>query len=115
MTNLLRFPTLWHLNSSRRFVAAWLLLSAACSLAPLSASALVVGQLRCEYLKDPLGIDTPQPRLSWVLEVGGGAARGEVQTAYQVLVARNRNELAADQGDLWDTGQVKSDQSIQVR
>jgi hypothetical protein len=25
-------------------------------------------RLRCEYLDNPLGIDTPQPRLSWVLE-----------------------------------------------
>jgi len=39
--------------------------------------------LRCEYLADPVGIDVPQPRLSWVLE---HSARGERQTAYQVLV-----------------------------
>ena len=25
-------------------------------------------RLRCEYLDNPLGIDTPQPRLSWVVE-----------------------------------------------
>ena len=24
-------------------------------------------QLRCEYLTNPLGVDTPQPRFSWVL------------------------------------------------
>ena len=40
--------------------------------------------LRCEYLSNPLGIDVPQPRFSWVLE---HSARGEMQTAYQVLVA----------------------------
>ena len=40
--------------------------------------------LRCEYLTDPVGIDVPQPRLSWVLE---HAARGERQTAYQILVS----------------------------
>ena len=34
---------------------------------------------------------------------------------YQILVARNRKELDADQGDLWDSGKVASDQSIQVR
>ena len=32
-----------------------------------------------------------------------------------MLVAANRNELEANQGNLWDSGQVRSDQSIQVR
>jgi alpha-L-rhamnosidase len=96
-------------------VVAWLLLAAVASVAPFSASAVAVGQLRCEYLKDPLGIDTPQPRLSWILRADKGSARGQAQTGYQILVARNRNELEANQGDLWDSGKVTSDKSIQVR
>ena len=28
---------------------------------------LAVADLRCEYLTDPLGIDTPNPRFSWKL------------------------------------------------
>jgi alpha-L-rhamnosidase len=115
MTKLLTFSAIPHLSFSRQSVAAWLLLGAACSFAPLSASAAVVGQLRCEYLKDPLGIDALQPRLSWVLDAGKSAARDQAQSGYQILVARNRNELEANQGDLWDSGHVNSDQSIQVR
>ena len=34
--------------------------------APASA-AVHVERLRCEYLDNPLGIDTPQPRLSWII------------------------------------------------
>jgi alpha-L-rhamnosidase len=67
--------------------------------------------LRCEYRVDPLGIDVTQPRLSWEMHDG---RRGAVQTAYQVLVASDPEKLAADQGDLWDTGKVDSDQSAQV-
>jgi alpha-L-rhamnosidase len=115
MTKLLTFSAIPHLSFSRHSVAAWLLLSAACSFAPLSASAASVGQLRCEYLKDPLGIDALQPRLSWVLDAGKSAAREQAQSGYQILVARNLNELEANQGDLWDSGHVNSDQSIQVR
>ncbi len=85
------------------------------ALATSSVQALTVGQLRCEYLEDPLGIDTPQPRLSWVVSVGEHSARDQAQSAYHILVARNRNELNANQGDLWDSGKVASDQSIQVR
>jgi hypothetical protein len=62
-----------------------------------------VNHLRCEYLSDPLGIDVPQPRLSWRIE---SATRGEMQTAYQVLVASTPEKLAADQGDLWESGKV---------
>ena len=96
-------------------MAAWLLLITAAGITPFSAWAIGVGQLRCEYLKDPLGIDAPQPRLSWILKADNTAARGEGQSAYQIVVARNLNELEANQGDLWDSGQVNSAQSIQVR
>ena len=40
--------------------------------------------------------------------------RGARQTAYQVLVASSPEKLAADQGDLWDSGRVATDQSTQV-
>lgn len=70
-----------------------------------------VEELRCEYFKNPLGIDAVSPRLSWQLE---GTERGTLQTSYRVLVASSPELLATGRGDLWDTGQVKSDQSIQV-
>jgi alpha-L-rhamnosidase len=63
---------------------------------------------------DPLGIDAAQPRLSWVLEASESAARGQTQTAYQVLVASTGELLGKDQGDLWDSGRVASDATIQV-
>ena len=63
--------------------------------------------LRCEYLVDPLGIDEPAPRLSWIVESG---ERGQRQTAYRVLVSTNEGSLKRDQSDLWDTGKVESDE-----
>ena len=41
-------------------------------------------------------------------------AAGAKQTAYQILVASTPEKLAADEGDLWDSGRVASDQSTQV-
>ena len=67
--------------------------------------------LRCEYLRDPLGIDVKQPRFSWVLE---HSQRGEKQTAYQLLVATRPELLARDQGDAWDSGKISSEHSTQV-
>lgn len=72
---------------------------------------LSVAELRCEYRRDPAGIDVVRPRLSWILN---SAKRGERQTAYQVLVASSPERLTAHQGDLWDSGRVASDSTIQV-
>ena len=70
-----------------------------------------VRQLRCEYLNDPLGIDVAALRLSWTL---WSDQRGQRQTAYRVLVASSPERLGQQQGDLWDSGRVASDATLQV-
>lgn len=72
---------------------------------------LQAGHLRCEYLNNPQGIDTEKPRLSWQI---ASDQRGQRQTAYRVLVADSEAELVQDHGNLWDSGKVASDRSIQV-
>lgn len=72
---------------------------------------LKVIQLRCEYLKNPLGIDVLKPRLSWVLE---SSVRGQRQTVYRIIVSSSEENLNKNKGDLWDTGKVKSDRSNQI-
>ena len=67
--------------------------------------------LRCEYVTDPLGIDVAAPRLSWALT---GSAPGERQTGYRILVSTSRARLDREEGDLWDSGRVSSDQTTQV-
>ena len=67
--------------------------------------------LRCEHAVDPLGIDAPAPRLYWKLKSN---ARGQRQTAYQALVASSLDLLAGDKGDLWDSGEVVSDETIHI-
>ena len=62
-------------------VAATLAAVVACFVGPRaradSAAALRPADLRCEYLVSPLGIDVPQPRLSWRMEPADPAARGQ--------------------------------------
>jgi alpha-L-rhamnosidase len=67
--------------------------------------------LRCEYRADPLGIDERAPRLSWALESEG---RGQVQSAYRVLVARSEEDLESEENLHWDSGRVESDRSVCV-
>ncbi|GLV57971.1 alpha-L-rhamnosidase [Dictyobacter sp. S3.2.2.5] len=71
-------------------------------------------RLRCEYLDNPSGIDTTQPRLSWQLEATSPEQRSLKQTAYQILVSSTEPGLAQGQGDLWDSGKVSSQQSSQI-
>jgi len=67
--------------------------------------------LRCDYAVNPLGVDSANPRLFWKLESN---VRGERQTAFQILVASSKQNLAHDNGDLWDSGKVDSDDTIQI-
>src|ERR1035437_4194565 len=70
-------------------------------------------ELRCEYLVNPLGIDTPRPRFQWVLDWQPGE-RGRRQTAYQILVAATEASLRTGKGDLWDSGRTESRQTGRV-
>ena len=82
---------------------------------PLMASAqLTVTRLTTEHMINPSTVDELRPRLSWVNEVNNGKARGEVQTAYRVVVASSRQKLEAGDFDLWDSGKVVSDRSTLI-
>ncbi len=75
------------------------------------AASLTVGSLRCEFRADPLGIDVPQPRLSWVAE---SKERGQRQTACQVLVATTPDKLAEGRADLWNSGRMSMGRSPHI-
>ena len=68
-------------------------------------------ELRCEYAKNPLGVDVAGPRLFWKLE---SDVRSQRQSAFQILVASSLKNLAQDKGDLWNSGKVESDQTIHI-
>src|SRR5215212_7114068 len=67
--------------------------------------------LRCEYRVDPLGVGERIPRLSWTLE---SEERGQVQSAFRILVAASEGELEAEENLLWDSGRVESGRTIGV-
>ena len=72
---------------------------------------VIATNLLCENLQNPLGIDVTIPRLSWINSL---PERGGGQTAYQILVASSPTILAQNQGDLWNSGKIASDQSVLV-
>jgi alpha-L-rhamnosidase len=94
-----------------------LVLAATLLAVPPDAHAPDIGRLapvrlRCEYSVDPRGIDVAAPRLFWQVE---SPDRGERQTAWHILASSSADLLAAERGDLWDSGRVASDETTHVK
>ena len=64
-----------------------------------------VNDLRCEYMQNPLGVDSPNPRFSWKLEDN---TPGTSQKAYQIFVSTDSAKVANSIGGSWDSGRIFS-------
>lgn len=81
-----------------------LLAAALCGCAEENPGAVPVS-LRTEYLVEPLGIDSPNPRFSWTFDTGQPGFR---QESYCVEVASSEEALLGGAPDLWSSGRIKS-------
>jgi alpha-L-rhamnosidase len=61
--------------------------------------------LRCEYVEDPIGVNTQHPVLSWNAR---GKKRGSVQRAYRIVASTSLVNLKEEIYDKWDSGKVES-------
>ncbi len=75
--------------------------NAKCSIMPV--------ELTVEYLSSATGLDAKQPRFSWILNPTNENAYGQKQTAYKIIVASSSEDLNKENGDIWNTGWVESD------
>jgi len=76
----------------------------------VSAQAAPV-HLRTNGLVNPLGIDTQQPTFSWQNDA---KSVNWMQSSYEILVATDSKNLFPGKADVWDSGQVKSSESLDV-
>lgn len=60
--------------------------------------------LRCEHLVAPMGIDTENPRLQWMLS---DRRQGALQSAYQIQVDTDSMAVVEGRGKVWDTGKIE--------
>ena len=88
-----------------------LLFSCGNVLAQDTAREWKVYDLKCDNETSPLGLDNPQPSFSWALE---SSVRGILQTSYRILVASSPEQLASNQGDMWDSGECESAQATGI-
>ncbi|WP_051740722.1 alpha-L-rhamnosidase [Streptomyces xylophagus] len=86
--------------------------SAAAQAAPGRRADAAVTGLTAEHRADPLGVDAERPRFGWHMR---SASRGRSQGAYQILVASSPDRLTAGRADVWNSGRVRSADSVAVR
>jgi alpha-L-rhamnosidase len=70
-----------------------------------------ISGLKCERLDNPLGIHETRPQLGWILH---SDENGQEQSAYQILVATDTTLLSEKKCNMWDSGKVNSDKSINI-
>lgn len=86
-----------------------LLLVSSCQI---KKKAVRVQELTVEGRKDFYGLEQLQPRLSW--KIGSDKVKGAIQTAYQVFVSSSIKAAETGDADLWNSGKVYSDSSINI-
>lgn len=90
-----------------------------CFLYTYTSASLLPNQLTVEYLTQPLGVDSPNPRLGWILNAqetdNGEIPKNQSQTAYQIIAASSKELLSSGKPDLWDSEKVQSDRTFHVR
>ncbi len=96
---------LFKIKTFYSLIVALLLFNACASISDLKPV-----NLRTEYKENPV-LDAQKPRLSWELLA---QERGQIQTAYEIVVASAPELLTAENADLWKSGKVESDATNQI-
>ena len=82
------------------------------ALLSLSCEAQIkVGNLLCENLTNPLGLDVKEPRFTWYLISN---KRDIMQTAYEIRVSESEPYTEKGGSLIWRSGKVFSDSSVHV-
>lgn len=91
--------------------ACLVFLSTIASIHSFAAPPTLADGLKCEYLKNPLGIDNPSPRFTWQIR---DTRQGAKQVAYQLLVDTDSMKVVNETPLVWNTGRVNSGSNLAV-
>lgn len=76
----------------------------------LTASSIILSDLRCENLINPIGIDNASPRFSWKIQSDSPMQ----QQYYEIQVASDSLQLTKNKADLWNSAKVQTSASVMV-
>lgn len=100
-------------NPYRDFMKTTRLFSLCClmALATTMSGQVMVTSLKTDYKSNPMGIDNPKPKLSWILKSG---VVNTMQDSYEIRVALDQKDLEKGRNLLWETGAVESAQNLHI-
>jgi alpha-L-rhamnosidase len=75
----------------------------------LKGESSIPAGLKTDHLENPIGIDNPNPRLTWRIEDNRKGAR---QSAYRIIVGTDSLEVLTGKGGIWDSGKMDSDRQL---
>lgn len=70
-----------------------------------------VDRVTINHKENPLGVDSLTPKISWVVK---SDTIGDVQTAYEIIVATSQRNINNNIGDFYCSGRVVSSKSLNV-
>lgn len=89
------------------FIAVFTLIT----LSTCNQENILIKSLYCENLINPVGIEKSNPRFSWILE---SQKRNRFQGGYRILVSGSKKNLKNNNGDIWDSEKIESNQSVLI-
>jgi len=81
------------------------------TLISVQCKAVEVYDTKCGNLVNPVGIPKEKLKFSWKLK---SKKNGIKQTAYQILLSDELQKLKSGEGNIWNSGKIESDVSIQI-
>ena len=99
------------MKSLRIFLAVLFIAAVLLSCSESGKDALTFERLLCNYTEKSIAIDTNEPQFSWVV---ASAQRGQLQTAYQIVLAQSINSIN-EKDLLWDSKKIASNQTTHVK
>lgn len=70
-----------------------------------------IHNLKCDYLKNPIGIDNVHPRFMWQIEDSNPNIS---QLAYQIIVGTDSLDVLQGKGNSWQTAKVNLSNNLEV-
>lgn len=92
-------------------LAASMLIAGAAAFSVAAQDELEVDDLKVCSLSEPLGIDEI-PLFSWSAQ---SPVRGDSQSAYRIIVSKEKEDIENGKGTVWDSGKVESPDMLSVR
>ncbi len=73
---------------------------------------LSITSLKTDYKTNPIGIDNPKPKLSWIIQ---SDQMNTMQKSYEIRASLNLKDVQKGRNLLWKTEQVATSKSIHVK